>query len=1112
MKPFYFFLLIFLFSMNLLAQKWAVYFTDKNDTPYSIEKPEEFLSQRALDRRERHGIEINTQDLPVDPQYVATLKNMGAKVPFTSKWLNCALVSCSQTLINQIEQLPFVSQVVYISLESYGGKSGNKNFSSKFSNKLEKEEDFVPVNPKDMMTEYFYGQGYGQINQINGIPVHDQGYTGQGVLIAVLDAGFQNVNTLSVFSNLYTENRLVFEKNVVNPNGNIYASNTSSHGTNVLSCMAAYTNNSFVGTAPEALYALIRTEDAASEYLVECYNWVVGAEVADSIGADIINTSLGYSTFDDPSMNYNYSQADGETFVASFAAKTAIEKGIFVTVSAGNSNGSAWPWVTSPGDATYAGTIGAVDANGTIASFSSIGPNGAGIPKPNTLALGVSATVYSTSGNVSTASGTSFASPITCGMYACLIQANPKIHPAMLRDIVDETGDRYPNHDNAYGYGIPDFAAALETVLALSVLEIVDVEVDDSQENNNGKLNPGETVNLNITVKNITSETINGVNAVITTNNQDVTFINNTANFGSFAPDEVKTVNNAFTLTLSEDAIPNNKIKFEVTFTSDTKTVQDFFFLNIYENYLLNKVYAVHFKDKNNTPYTVDKPLEYLSQKALDRRNKYGIAITEEDLPVDPVYVEKINMTGAYVRDVSRWANAVLAYVNDETISLIEKLDFVEKIVYVKPAEGKCRKNDRVSKWEDEKIFMAQGSKTDYEYGFAYAQINQLNGIPVHQQGYAGEGVLVAVLDGGFQKANEVTGLAHLFETDRIVMERNIVEPNRSIYDQDINYHGTLVLSCMGGFLNGEYVGTAPQASYALILTEDTPTEYLIEEYFWMIGAEVADSLGADIINTSLGYSTFDDLEMNHQYSDMDGNTAISSIAAKMAVERGVFVTVSAGNNNGSDFPWVSSPADTPEALSLGAINIEGEIASFSSIGPNGAGYPKPDIVACGRNAAVLMPNNDFGYASGTSFASPITCGMVACIIGAAPNRTPDQIVKAVQKSADRYPEHDIQYGYGIPDFWKVLNALEISSFDHKNNSTLIYYPNPVNDKLYLSNDDKLIKNVAIYDITGRLIKSVNTNEHQIYVDVKDMNNGFFLVKVIYANNDSEFVKCVISF
>jgi hypothetical protein len=521
--------------------------------------------------------------------------------------------------------------------------------------------------------------------------------------------------------------------------------------------------------------------------------------------------------------------------------------------------------------------------------------------------------------------------------------------------------------------------------------------------------------------------------------------------------------------------------------------------------------YAVHFKDKENSPFSIFSPLEFLSQRAIDRREKFGIAVTIDDLPVNPNYIMDVSLTGAYVSNSSRWSNSVLVYADDDMINAIQNLDFVKKIVYVKPAEGKFFKYDVHPKWKNEDFFISHKTTGDYEYGSAFNQIKQLNGIPVHKYGYTGKDVFIAVLDGGFQKADQVVALTHLFESGRIVMEKNVVKPNESIYDVSISGHGTSVLSCMGGFIEGNYIGTSPSASYALIRTEDTPTEYLIEEYFWMIGAEIADSLGVDILNSSLSYTTFDDSSMDHTYLDMDGKTAISSIAAKMAVERGIFATISAGNSNGSAFPWVGSPADMPEALTIGAVNLSGEIASFSSIGPNGAGSPKPNTLACGWGAFVISPNNNIYASNGTSFSSPITCGMVACVIQAAPDKTPAEILDAVQQSAHRYPVYDIQYGYGIPDFEKVLQILGVLSIENITTTTnLTCYPNPVKDKLYLRNDTKIIKNVEFYDIAGKLIKSVNNWNNDCSVNITDISAGFILVKVNYDKGESETVKCVI--
>lgn len=561
-------------ASTAIAQKYAVHFTDKNDSPYSIANPEQFLSQRSIERRARLDIAIDVDDLPVNPAYVSGVEALGANVVHTSRWLNCALVGCTQSQANQISQLPYVSQVVFVSSESFKGKS-------RFANKLESEKDFIPI-PKGTHKDDVYGEAYDQINQINGIPVHQQGFEGEGVLIAVIDAGFQNANTIGAFSHLYNSGRIVGVFNVVDPGGDIYASNTSNHGTNVLSCIGGHIEGQFRGTAPEASFALIRTEDAATELLVECYNWTIGAEYADSIGADIINTSLGYSEFDDATMDFQYSQMNGETAVSSIGAKKATEKGVFVTVSAGNSNGTSWPWVGTPSDVVNAATIGAVGSDGTIASFSSIGPNGAGALKPNVLARGSSAAVISTSGSVSSSSGTSFSSPIACGMYACLIQANPGVMPADLKDIVDQTGDRYPNHDVVYGYGIPDFAEALETVLNLGPVVFSSATIDDAGGNADGQLNPGESVTLDVALQNVLSLPVSNVTATLSCTNQGVNITQNTASFGSIGANGETNLSDAFAFTVSESIAPTTKLRFFLQITTSEGDCVSSFTLDVY--------------------------------------------------------------------------------------------------------------------------------------------------------------------------------------------------------------------------------------------------------------------------------------------------------------------------------------------------------------------------------------------------------------------------------------------------------------------------------------------------------------------------------------------------
>lgn len=1321
------------FSITLPAQKYAVHFTDKNNSPYSVENPGEFLSERSVARRLRHNVETTIQDLPVNPSYITAVANLGADVAFTSRWLNCALVSCTSTVAAQIGQLSFVSDVVYVSTGSYKGKSTPDGFISQYADKLEREENFTPIvrekgNFANTASEVFnYGSGYTQINQIGGIPVHEQGFTGEGVLVAIIDGGFNNANNIGGFAPLYNENRVLFELDVVNPGGNVYGSNTSDHGTNVLSCMASSLEGQFVGTAPDASFALIRTENGDSEYLIECYNWVVGAEAADSIGADIINSSLGYNTFDDASMNYTFSQMDGETAVSSIGAKTAIEKGIFVTLSAGNSNGTSWPKVGTPADTKDASTVAAINSDGGIAYFSSLGPNAANDPKPDVCALGVSATVLSTSGNVTTASGTSFSSPIACGMYACLIQANPYVAPLQLRDFVNETCDRFPNHYNDYGYGIPDFSTALSMILMIGDIEVVDYEINDPQGNNNGLLNAGETVSVDLTVHNKANTQLQNVSTTFATTNEYVTLIDNVADLGDFAADETKTISDAFSFSLSENAPANAPVNFnatttygdetcistisidvygtlltfsslavsdlsgnanglldpgetanlivsvinngnvgaigvtgvlsctsedvtintnnqsygnvaigatsdasynvalsssavpgginlpfvlvltdadgqttEIEFSYDDKCDMYFYlhdsygdgwngasiivsfddgtptevvtlqsgsssteivevsvntnvtfswtagswdnecsfeveyedgteiyhaatapsagvfheFLNLCgttlppEPPLWAPQYAVHFKDKDNSPYSVNVPSEYLSPRALERREKFNVDVTEDDLPVNPSYVAAVKATGAYVKWTSRWSNCAIVYAENEMIDAISDLDCVEKVVLVKPAEGKYSLPEK-TKWDNETLAVADESgEKDFEYGLGYGQIEQLNGIYVHEKGYTGDGILIGVLDAGYENADGIDALAPLFESGRIVMTKNIAEQSGSIFENGISSHGTSVLSLMGANLAGQLVGTAPDATYALFRTEDARTEYLIEEYNWMIGAEMADSLGVDIINSSLSYNTFDDPSMDHTYEQMDGNTAISSIAAKMLIERGVYAAISAGNSNGTEWPWVGTPADVVEAMTVGAVDVNGVIAGFSSIGPNGAGNIKPNLCACGSSAYVARPDNTITSGSGTSFSSPISCGMVACMIQANNIIAPSDLLAIIESKCDRYPEHFIDYGYGIPDFGAVLDDfLSICRYDVS--SSLNIFPNPANDILFVNEDTKLIKNIIVSDLLGRKIMDVAANANTAQINVSDLNPGIHFITVTLDDNTTTTKKFV---
>lgn len=522
--------------------------------------------------------------------------------------------------------------------------------------------------------------------------------------------------------------------------------------------------------------------------------------------------------------------------------------------------------------------------------------------------------------------------------------------------------------------------------------------------------------------------------------------------------------------------------------------------------------YAVHFTDKNNSPYNINEPLNFLSQRALDRRAKFNIAITEEDFPVNPNYLTEIQGLGAQLLFSSRWLNCALVIADVNTIQAIEQLPFVEKTVFVSPgtsivkAKGDVSKND---KFKELVVTQQLRKNTSSDYGAAYNQIQQLNGIALHEMGFMGEGMIIAILDGGFDGVDQINAFEPLFTSNRILMTKDFVNPEGNVYSTGSNggLHGTFVLSCIGSYLPGSIIGTAPNASFCLFRTEDGNSENLIECYNWVIGAETADSIGADVINSSLGYSTFDDPSMDYTYAQMDGMTAVSSIGATKLIQRGVSMVVSAGNSNGTNWPWVGTPSDVPEALTIGAVNSNGEIAYFSSIGPNGAGEQKPDVVALGVSASVVAPNNNIYSANGTSFSSPITCGMTTCLMQAFPNKTPEEIKSQIQRSASQWNNPDIYYGYGIPDFYAAYQALAAIEEYDKNISYKIY-PNPTSTEFHIDAKEP-INEITLYNILGKQILTQKQNNKEITINSHQLEHGIYILKITFENGKTEFSKIV---
>ncbi len=451
----------FICTLSDFAQSGDKYFillSNKTGTPYSVNNPQQFLSQRAINRRTAQGIAINETDLPVNPSYVSQIRTAGATVLYTSKWFNAVVaIIPNPTVLAAVNALPFVNSSATVNrLHGIVPKADNQivNSSAKISN---------------TNSLYNYGNSLNQIEMLNGVCMHDQGYNGSGMLIAVLDAGFANANTHDVFDSLWVNNQILGTKDFtfLAPL-DLYSSSTSGHGTSVLSCIGGNIPGQLVGTAPKANFWLIRTEFANTEYIIEEYNWVAGVEFADSVGADIVNSSLGYNTFDNAAQDHVMSQLDGRTSYASRAANMCARKGIVVCNSAGNSGTTSWPKITFPGDADSILTVGAVDPSENIANFSSMGPSADGRVKPEVVAQGVASVLASGTNSIITGNGTSFSSPITAGMVACLWQSVPNKKNMELIEAIKQSSSLYATPNNQFGYGIPDYCSAKAALVGIN--------------------------------------------------------------------------------------------------------------------------------------------------------------------------------------------------------------------------------------------------------------------------------------------------------------------------------------------------------------------------------------------------------------------------------------------------------------------------------------------------------------------------------------------------------------------------------------------------------------------------------------------------------------------
>ena len=424
-----------------------------------------------------------------------------------------------------------------------------------------------------------------------------------------------------------------------------------------------------------------------------------------------------------------------------------------------------------------------------------------------------------------------------------------------------------------------------------------------------------------------------------------------------------------------------------------------------------NYKYRVNLKDKVGSAYSVDKPQEFLSERALERRNRQQLLVDETDLPVSQVYVKELLGTGARLVTTSKWNNTVVLEVSDTT--LMDKVKEMPFVTHVKkvwtqpdsiPARNKKRKKEVTNEVKE----------TGYYYGKAFRQINIHGGDSLHAAGFAGQGMHVAVIDAGFYNADKIK----FFKKMDLLGTRDFVNPKSDIYEE--NSHGMKVLSCMAANIKDVFVGTAPEASYWLLRSEDQDTEQPVEEDYWAAAIEFADSVGVDVINTSLGYHEFDEGYPAYRYRDLDGHYSLMSHSASMAADKGMVVVCSAGNSGRGAWKKITPPGDSENVITVGALTKDLVNAEFSSVGDTSDGRVKPDVAAIGVNSVVSGNDGTVSKANGTSFASPTMCGVVTCFWQACPWLTAKEVVKAVQQAGDRVDYPDNIYGYGIPNLWKA--------------------------------------------------------------------------------------------
>ena len=500
--------------------------------------------------------------------------------------------------------------------------------------------------------------------------------------------------------------------------------------------------------------------------------------------------------------------------------------------------------------------------------------------------------------------------------------------------------------------------------------------------------------------------------------------------------------------------------------------------------------YRVYFRDKGAGDAGNYSPSDLLSERAVQRREKSGIPVPDfRDIPVWKGYLDQISSLGFKLHCTSRWMNTALFKTGTTAdISHLTSLPFVSDVKIVKNDGGKHQAIDKLS------FKMIQEGNPPFNM-----PLIMLNGLKVHNSGLTGKGVLIAVLDGGFLNADNIPSLDGLRRRNGIKGTFDFVENKPFVYD--FHNHGTAVMSVLAGSIPEAIEGTATGADFWLLRSEDTESEFPVEEDFWTAAAEFADSIGADIISSSLGYSTFDDPLMNYKFSDLDGNSTFITCAADIAASRGILVVNSAGNERNKPWIRIIAPSDGDSVLAVGAVDGFETISPFSSSGPSSDDRVKPDVVSLGVSVPVQVLASEVGRSSGTSFSCPVVSGMCACILQAVPEADNMEIISVLRSYSDRSLRPDSLYGYGIPDIEEIINHLQDKYIPVPGEAT-VASPNPFNNELritFIEIPEKL--RFEIFDLSGKLVMKKDYQDFisriLIVVDLPDLKEGLYFVRII---------------